>query len=74
LFRLIQYLSYTGRAQEHAISLLAIEVPLSLNRAIVLAGGFLQFYANPFTRLEVHRADMAYDRDSAIIELDYLAG
>jgi hypothetical protein len=72
LLRLIQYLSHTSRAQEHAISLLAIEVPLSLNRSIIFARGFFQFYAHPFTRLEMHRADMAYDRDSAIVKLDYL--
>jgi hypothetical protein len=73
-FRLIQYLSHTGSSQEHAVSLLAIEVPLSLNRAIILARGFFQFYAHPFARLEMYRADMAYGRDSAIVEFNYLAG
>jgi hypothetical protein len=56
------------------VSLLAIEVPLSLNRAIILARGFFQFYAHPFARLEMYRADMAYGRDSAIVEFNYLAG
>jgi hypothetical protein len=73
LFRLIQYLFHTGSAQEHAVSLLAIKVPLSLNRAIILARRFFQFYAHPIARLEMYRADMAYSRDSAIVELDYLA-
>jgi hypothetical protein len=71
---LFQHLSHTSSAQEHAIALLAIEVPLSLDRAIVFAGRFFQLYAHPFARLEVYGADMAYSRDSAIVKLDYLAG
>ena len=54
------------------MSLLAIEIPLSLDRAIILACRFLQFYTHPFAGLEVYWADMAYDRNSAIIKLDYL--
>jgi hypothetical protein len=72
-FWLFEDLSHTSGTQEHAIVLLAVEVSLSFDRAIIFASRLFQLYADPIARLEVYWADMADDCNSAIVELNYLA-
>jgi len=71
--RLLQYLLDARSAQKHAIVLLALEVSLSLHRAIVLAAGLLQLYAHPVTGLEMYWANMPDDGNAVIVKRDYLA-
>lgn len=74
LFWVVEDLSHARSAQEHAIVLLAVEVSLSLDRSIVFARRLFQLYTNPIARLEMYWADMANNRNAAIVQLNYLAG
>jgi hypothetical protein len=70
---LFEDLAHTSSTQKHAIVLLAVEVSLSFDRAIIFASRLFQLYADPNAWLEMYRADMADDCNSAIVELNYLA-
>lgn len=58
---------------EHAITHGAIEVPLALNTAVVLARLLLKLDANPFANLEAGLASEAHNSLAAIVELHRLA-
>lgn len=70
---ILDYLPHTGRPQEHSISLLAVEIPFSLDGAIVLPRRFLKLDANPVAGLEMCRAYKANLGKTAIIQFDLLA-
>jgi hypothetical protein len=72
-FWVFENLSHAGSTQKHAIVVLAVEVSLFFDRPIIFASRLFQLYANPIAWLEMYRADMADDCNSAIVELNYLA-
>lgn len=73
LWRLLHYRLDPHRPQEHSVALLAVEVALPLDGAIVLARGLLELDADPVAGLEgcvAHEADAGV---ASVVEFDELA-
>ena len=70
---ILNYLPHTGRPQEHAIPLLAVEIPFPLDGAIIFSRRFLKLDADPIAGLEMCCAYKAYLGETAVIQFDLLA-
>jgi hypothetical protein len=64
---------YTRGSEKHAVSILALEIALPLDGAIVLACSFFKLYANPLACLEgclAYKTDQCY---AAVTQFNLLA-
>ena len=67
-------MSFDGSwSEKHAVERLAVEIPLSLNLAIVLARRSVELNTDPISGGEVGSTQISYSGETAILELDSLS-